>query len=635
MRPYDETQYICGWYDVHHALGPGVYRDDFYQGPANNMLLTTNKEEIVFWGEEGAISSPPRLEQIAEHLKKTGRNGWDGAAYQEWYEAYEKYLDDKKLRDYFPTVDALTRSMGDIPYYYQGRIIENVRVGNVTDGYVINGWESERLENHSGIVDCFRNPKGDVQIVSRYNRPLYVAVKARTKVAQIPATVIADFYLVNELDLKAVHRLRAWLTDPRGNTIWQRDWAVTVSGGDMFGQLLVEGASLEIAGSTGHFVIEAALEDEDGKVQAKGRDEVFAVDWRSRHIPANGAVLDPGPAILDFLEKEKGTALPAYSSDLGKLDYVLVGDMEPEQWALIPKDCLLTAGDGEAGLLGEYFSGQDLKTSVATRVDATIDFDWSAQEPIPDLGTEYLSVRWTGKIKAPETGDYTFRTLSDDGVRLWVDGKLLFDNWTDHASQMDSSTRVALTAGRLYDVKLEFHQAGGKTAIRLYWTTPSMTAAADALAQSILERVKHDGTTALFVDGTERWARYMASRGIVAYHGVMEVGDVWFGGNLFVREHPLFRDLPVNQGMNWEYQALVHYGTRRTGLMLDGEEAVVGTVNAHEPRVGTAVCVLNYGKGKIVLSTLDFAHGLDPRSSGADVARKLLCNYLEYCSGAQ
>jgi len=69
--------------------------------------------------------------------------------------------------------------------------------------------------------------------------------------------------------------------------------------------------------------------------------------------------------------------------------------------------------------------------------------------------------------------------------------------------------------------------------------------------------------------------------------------------------------------------------------MLDGEEAIVGTVNAHEPRVGTAVCVLSYGKGKIVLSTLDIAHGLDAQSSGAHVARKLLCNYIEYCSGAQ
>ena len=73
-------------------------------------------------------------------------------------------------------------------------------------------------------------------------------------------------------------------------------------------------------------------------------------------------------------------------------------------------------------------------------------------------------------------------------------------------------------------------------------------------------------------------------------------------------------------------------GRGALGLMLDGEEAVVGTVNAHEPRVGTAVCVLSYGKGKIVSSTLDFATGLDPRSSGADVARKLLCNYLEYGS---
>ena len=225
--------------------------------------------------------------------------------------------------------------------------------------------------------------------------------------------------------------------------------------------------------------------------------------------------------------------------------------------------------------------------------------------------------------------------MSDDGVRLWLDGRLLIDNWTEHGPQMDSSNRVHLEEEKTYDIRLEYFQGPGGSVIRLYWTLPSMSAAGDAFAKSILERVKNDGTTVLFIDGTERWTRYMAGAGIVKYNGRMDVGSVWYGGNLFVREHPLFKDLPVNQGLNWEYQDLEYYGAQRYGLMLEGEEAVAGTVNAHEPRVGTAVAVLEYGKGRIVLSTLDIVRRLNGNSSGTNVVRKIFCNYLEYAGKSQ
>ena len=405
MLPYDDTQYIRGWYDVHHALGPGSYRDEFYQGPSSYMLKTDDRAEIVFWGEEGAISSPPRLEKIDEHLEKTGRNGWDGAAYKEWYKAYVKYLDEKGLRKYFPSVDDLTRSMGNIPFYYQGRIIENIRTGDVTDGYVVNGWESELLENHSGIVDCFRNPKGDESIMAHYNSPLYVAVKAHTKIVQIPSTVTVDFFIVNEKDLKGACTLRATLKSPDGKSLWQKEYPVKVSGGDVFGELLVENVALEIKDSTGHFSVEASLVDEKGKVQATGEDKVFAVDWKSAKVPANGAILDPGNNIATFLKKEKGVELPAYSKELGKLDYIVAGDIDPERWAIIPKEAFQTKDGGEAGLMGTYFEGTDLKKKQGERTDEKIDYEWSGNEPFKGVGKEQFSVRWTGRLKPPETGE--------------------------------------------------------------------------------------------------------------------------------------------------------------------------------------------------------------------------------------
>src|SRR3712207_7898002 len=57
------------------------------------------------------------------------------------------------------------------------------------------------------------------------------------------------------------------------------------------------------------------------------------------------------------------------------------------------------------------------------------------------------SVRWTGQIEAKYTETYTFRTASADGVRLWVDGQLVVDNWTTHTARIDTGT-IALEAGK-------------------------------------------------------------------------------------------------------------------------------------------------------------------------------------------
>ncbi len=84
--------------------------------------------------------------------------------------------------------------MGNVAYYYQGRIIENVRISNTIDGYAVNGWESMKLENHSGIVDNYRNLKGDPELIARYNQPLFVAVKLNRKVVSVGDTTTIDLY---------------------------------------------------------------------------------------------------------------------------------------------------------------------------------------------------------------------------------------------------------------------------------------------------------------------------------------------------------------------------------------------------------------------------------------------------------
>lgn len=150
----------------------------------------------------------------------------------------------------------------------------------------------------------------------------------------------------------------------------------------------------------------------------------------------------------------------------------------------------VSAPDGTSGALqGEYFADTTLTRRVAVRRDAAVDFDWGLSAPLPEAPPDQWSARWTGRIRAPETGEYEFATVADDGVRLWLDGTLLIDDWTQHAPEYHAG-RARLEAGRNYDVKLEYYDEILGASVKLRWTRPSDRLAADAPpAKAMVRRV--------------------------------------------------------------------------------------------------------------------------------------------------
>lgn len=127
----------------------------------------------------------------------------------------------------------------------------------------------------------------------------------------------------------------------------------------------------------------------------------------------------------------------------------------------------------KTGLLGQYFKNLTLTGPPALkRVDAQVNFDWP-ETPGDGLPADQFSVRWSGTVQSPATGRFTFTTESDDGVRLWVDGKLLIDNWTDHAPSEDKSPEIMMEDGKRYDIVMEMYENGGGAAAKLMWSGPS------------------------------------------------------------------------------------------------------------------------------------------------------------------
>jgi hypothetical protein len=145
-------------------------------------------------------------------------------------------------------------------------------------------------------------------------------------------------------------------------------------------------------------------------------------------------------------------------------------------------------GNG-AGLRGEYydnvvnFSALGGNTPILTRIDPVVNFDWGGGSPAPTIGADTFSVRWTGQVQPRLSGSYAFYTYSDDGVRLWINGQLLVDNWTDHGPTENANT-INLNAGQLYDVRMEFYENGGGAVAGLSWSATGLSK--EAIPQSQL-----------------------------------------------------------------------------------------------------------------------------------------------------
>ena len=104
-----------------------------------------------------------------------------------------------------------------------------------------------------------------------------------------------------------------------------------------------------------------------------------------------------------------------------------------------------------------------------SRIDETIDFDWGEGSPDPRLPSNDFLVRWEGYLVPYETDRITFTTLTDDGVRLWVNDSLLIDEWDGQQATAYRGS-ITLNGGVKYPIRMEYFEAIGGATARLYWS---------------------------------------------------------------------------------------------------------------------------------------------------------------------
>ncbi len=133
----------------------------------------------------------------------------------------------------------------------------------------------------------------------------------------------------------------------------------------------------------------------------------------------------------------------------------------------IPAEYLTPSGGKGHGLSGEYFSNPNLKGKpIVTRIDSIVYFDWKLGGPAENMSGDNFSARWTGYLTVPISGNYEIGVTSDDGFRLYINDKLLMDDWTAHVPRKHVKT-IKLKKGVPVKIRFEYFEIGGEAIAKL------------------------------------------------------------------------------------------------------------------------------------------------------------------------
>jgi hypothetical protein len=208
---------------------------------------------------------------------------------------------------------------------------------------------------------------------------------------------------------------------------------------------------------------------------------------------------------------------------------------------------------------------------MLSRTDDNIDFDFGSGAPsgATGLGSDYYSIRWMGWIKAPTTDTYTISAYSDDGARVWIDGKQVIHEWADQGAA-DRTGSFTFTADEWYPIVVDYYENTGSAVCSLRWSTGS----------NALEVIP----TEQFTPGTDPafdWTKFTAVQGRISSTSGLD------GSKVGLMLRPAGGVSPIMDGRD-PYVALT-YGLKR-GLVaqIRGERSRSPSGTAPGYFVGTA-----------------------------------------------
>jgi plastocyanin len=209
---------------------------------------------------------------------------------------------------------------------------------------------------------------------------------------------------------------------------------------------------------------------------ANADDTHIASQWLLRDAGTNSVVFDSGedPVMLTSIPLADLDAATAFSWQVRYKD-------DRGGWSEYSAQTQFTtagsSGQPGTGLLGTYGSYNRTKNAFTPRVtqtDSVINFDWGFGRPHRQIAPNNFMVRWEGSVLPAFSETYRFRSHGDGGVRLWVNGQLIIDDWVVCKFPVYRNSTASLQSGVPANIKLEYFDTGGKASVALRWSSPSL-----------------------------------------------------------------------------------------------------------------------------------------------------------------
>jgi hypothetical protein len=125
--------------------------------------------------------------------------------------------------------------------------------------------------------------------------------------------------------------------------------------------------------------------------------------------------------------------------------------------------------------IGEYYNNRSLSGSpTVVREDSAINFNWGFGSPDPRINADEFSARWVRNVQF-SGGTYRFTATADDGVRLYIDGRLVIDQWQVQAAK-GHTVEISLGSG-VHNIRMEYFEAAGVAVAKLSWAKLSVARA--------------------------------------------------------------------------------------------------------------------------------------------------------------